>query len=418
MLAAKITRGPVRSAQRPESACATPVDDEAERRGQAHRGPVPAELGLPRLDEEPDGAAHAHGHGLGEEQHADHDPRVRRLPLARFRHRRVLLPDRDAAVEMGRGGAAGFPGTAHDAEGLSAMIGAPWSRDGAAPHGGRTARAGRRRRFATGSRRIPTVAGSASSCSSSAPGYCRAALTLAPHMVNFHGSPHGGVIFSLADFAFGGACNGHGEPAVALTVTIQFHAATARVGRRLVAEARETRQGKRAGFYAMTVTDEADGTVVATCQAVSLRTDAHRPSDRFAARRQPVTGRRAARMGPGPPCARPSPARSCGSSTTASRWWGWSACPGRGHCRRREPPERPRRPAAPPRDLAPHAPARGQGAALSPSDPGAVPAPGRCGAGPPAAGSRQRPRAERRDVRRRGDGAPERGGDPRSSRRA
>jgi len=108
------------------------------------------------------------------------------------------------------------------------------------------------------------------------PGYCRAALTLAPHMANFHGSPHGGVIFSLADFAFAGACNGHGEPAVALTVTIQFHAA-ARVGRRLVAEAREMRQGKRAGFYAMTVTDEADGTVVATCQAVSLRTDAHRP---------------------------------------------------------------------------------------------------------------------------------------------
>jgi len=108
------------------------------------------------------------------------------------------------------------------------------------------------------------------------PGYCRAALTVAPHMVNFHGSPHGGAIFSLADFVFGGACNGHGDPAVALTVTIQFHAA-AGVGRRLVAEARETRQGKRAGFYAMTVTDDVDGTVVATCQAVSLRTDAHQP---------------------------------------------------------------------------------------------------------------------------------------------
>lgn len=108
------------------------------------------------------------------------------------------------------------------------------------------------------------------------PGYCRAALTIGPHMANFHGSPHGGAIFSLADFAFGGACNGHGEPAVALTVTIQFHAA-ARIGRRLVGEARETRQGKRAGFYAMTVMDESDGTVVATCQAVSLRTDAHRP---------------------------------------------------------------------------------------------------------------------------------------------
>jgi acyl-CoA thioesterase len=108
------------------------------------------------------------------------------------------------------------------------------------------------------------------------PGYCRAALAVAPQMVNFHGSPHGGAIFSLADFVFGGACNGHGEPAVALTVTIQFHAA-ARVGRRLVGEARATRQGKRAGFYAITVTDEADGTVVATCQAVSLRTSAHRP---------------------------------------------------------------------------------------------------------------------------------------------
>jgi acyl-CoA thioesterase len=108
------------------------------------------------------------------------------------------------------------------------------------------------------------------------PGYCRAALLLAPHMVNLHGSPHGGAIFSLADFVFGGACNSHGEPAVALTVTIQFHVA-ARVGQRLVAEAREARQGKRAGFYTMTVSDQADGTVVATCQAVSLRTDAHRP---------------------------------------------------------------------------------------------------------------------------------------------
>jgi acyl-CoA thioesterase len=103
------------------------------------------------------------------------------------------------------------------------------------------------------------------------PGYCRAALTLTSRMVNFHGSPHGGAIFSLADFAFAGACNAHGEPAVALTVTIQFHAAP-QVGRRLVAEARETRQGRSAGFYAMTVTDEADGSLVATCQAVSLRT--------------------------------------------------------------------------------------------------------------------------------------------------
>jgi acyl-CoA thioesterase len=102
------------------------------------------------------------------------------------------------------------------------------------------------------------------------PGYCRAALRLGPHMTNFHGTPHGGAIFSLADYAFGGACNGHGEPAVALSVTIQFLAA-ATPGARLTAEAREVRQGRRAGFYAMTVTDDR-GVDDATCQAVALRT--------------------------------------------------------------------------------------------------------------------------------------------------
>ena len=102
-----------------------------------------------------------------------------------------------------------------------------------------------------------------------APGYCRAAMRLGPHMVNFQGHPHGGVIFSLADYTFGAACNAHGEPAVALSVTIQFLAAVP-PGTRLVAEARDERQGRRAGFYAMTVTAE-DGTVVASCQAVALR---------------------------------------------------------------------------------------------------------------------------------------------------
>ncbi len=102
-----------------------------------------------------------------------------------------------------------------------------------------------------------------------APGYCRAALDLDDRMLNFQGHPHGGAIFSLADYAFAGACNAHGEPAVALTVTIQFLAAVP-VGTRLVAEARQARQGRGAGFYTMTVT-ALDGTVVATCQAVSHR---------------------------------------------------------------------------------------------------------------------------------------------------
>lgn len=98
-------------------------------------------------------------------------------------------------------------------------------------------------------------------------GYCRVALTLEPHMLNHQGYPHGGVIFSLADVAFGAACNSHGEPAVALNMTISFLSAV-RAGARLVAEGRVRKQGRRAGFYDVTVTTD-DGAAVAVVHCVS-----------------------------------------------------------------------------------------------------------------------------------------------------
>ena len=100
-------------------------------------------------------------------------------------------------------------------------------------------------------------------------GYCRVSLRLQPHMVNFQGYPHGGVIFSLADVAFGAACNSHGEPAVALTVTIGYLAAVT-PDATLVAEGRQVKQGRRAGFYEITVSTE-DGTPVATLHCVAHR---------------------------------------------------------------------------------------------------------------------------------------------------
>jgi acyl-CoA thioesterase len=100
-------------------------------------------------------------------------------------------------------------------------------------------------------------------------GYCRLALTLQPHMLNFQGTPHGGVVFSLADVAFSVACNSHGVPAVALSVTIHYLAA-APPGARLLAEGRERKQGRRAGFYDITVTT-ADGTPVAAVHCVAHR---------------------------------------------------------------------------------------------------------------------------------------------------
>jgi acyl-CoA thioesterase len=101
------------------------------------------------------------------------------------------------------------------------------------------------------------------------PGYSRVAMTLTPEMVNFHGTPHGGAIFSLADAAFAAAGNSHGQAAVALSMTIQYLAA-AEPGTRLIAEAQELRKGNRTGFYQITVKAEA-GDLVAVCQAVVYR---------------------------------------------------------------------------------------------------------------------------------------------------
>jgi len=101
------------------------------------------------------------------------------------------------------------------------------------------------------------------------PGYSRVAMMLTPQMVNFHGIPHGGAIFSLADAAFAAAGNSHGQAAVALSMTINYLAA-ASPGARLVAEAQELRKGHRSGFYQIMVRTEG-GDPVAACQAVVHR---------------------------------------------------------------------------------------------------------------------------------------------------
>ncbi len=101
------------------------------------------------------------------------------------------------------------------------------------------------------------------------PGYSRVAMTLTPQMMNFHGIPHGGAIFSLADAAFAAASNSHGQTAVALSMTIHYLAAAA-AGTRLVAEAHEQRKGQRTGFYQIVVKTEG-GDLIASCQAVVHR---------------------------------------------------------------------------------------------------------------------------------------------------
>ena len=101
------------------------------------------------------------------------------------------------------------------------------------------------------------------------PGYSRLAMRVQEQMVNFHGLPHGGALFALADAAFAAASNSHGQTAVALEVSISYRTAVA-VGTRLVAEATEEDLGHRTALYRMTVRTEG-GELVAACRGTVYR---------------------------------------------------------------------------------------------------------------------------------------------------
>jgi acyl-CoA thioesterase len=93
------------------------------------------------------------------------------------------------------------------------------------------------------------------------PGLARLSMLVTERMVNGHGLCHGGFIFTLADSAFAFAGNSHGQPAVAQHCAITY-VAPARLGMRLIAEARERQRGERSGIYDVTVRDDS-GAVIA-----------------------------------------------------------------------------------------------------------------------------------------------------------
>ncbi|MBN1887144.1 MAG: hydroxyphenylacetyl-CoA thioesterase PaaI [Thermoflexales bacterium] len=102
-------------------------------------------------------------------------------------------------------------------------------------------------------------------------GYSKVTLAVGEHMLNFHGILHGGVVFSLADAAFGAAANSHGQVAVALNVSISFLAPVP-LGSRLYAEASEEKLGRRTALYRLAVTTQG-GELVALCHGTVYRKD-------------------------------------------------------------------------------------------------------------------------------------------------
>ncbi|MFC7205343.1 PaaI family thioesterase [Haloferax namakaokahaiae] len=80
--------------------------------------------------------------------------------------------------------------------------------------------------------------------------------------LNFHGTPHGGLVYTLADAAFAAASNSHGDAAFALETNISYLAA-AEVGDTIRAVATETHLGGRTAEYEVVVSDE-EGERIAT----------------------------------------------------------------------------------------------------------------------------------------------------------
>lgn len=86
-------------------------------------------------------------------------------------------------------------------------------------------------------------------------------MSIRPDMANGHGICHGGFVFSLADSAFGYACNSHDDPMVGAGASIDFIAPT-RIGDVLTATATETLRTARHGIYDVVIANRG-GDVVA-----------------------------------------------------------------------------------------------------------------------------------------------------------
>jgi phenylacetic acid degradation protein PaaD len=79
--------------------------------------------------------------------------------------------------------------------------------------------------------------------------------------VNFNGVCHGGLTFTLADAAFGYACDSHGIMSAGIDVHMMYNTA-ARVGDMLTATAVEIARSARIANYRIDVV-RADGTLIA-----------------------------------------------------------------------------------------------------------------------------------------------------------
>ncbi|MDX2289386.1 MAG: hotdog fold thioesterase [Hyphomicrobiaceae bacterium] len=76
----------------------------------------------------------------------------------------------------------------------------------------------------------------------------RFAMTVRPEHTNTFGVCHGGIVFALADLAFGFTCNARGQKAMTAGATIEYLAPVP-LGAVLIADVEETAVKGRNAFY-------------------------------------------------------------------------------------------------------------------------------------------------------------------------
>lgn len=86
------------------------------------------------------------------------------------------------------------------------------------------------------------------------PDYAVCSMALTAHHRNAAGRVMGGVLFTLADFAFAVAANFSQPPAVTVSSQITFLSPIK--GTRLIAKAQQLRRGRTTLYYEVSVTDE------------------------------------------------------------------------------------------------------------------------------------------------------------------
>ena len=94
------------------------------------------------------------------------------------------------------------------------------------------------------------------------PGTATTELAVTEDLLNFHGTPHGGAVYSLADAAFAAASNAEGDAALAMETNVSYFEAV-EVGDTLTAEAERIHERGRTASYRVDVTAEGGDAVAA-----------------------------------------------------------------------------------------------------------------------------------------------------------